>query len=350
MKTRVAILCGGLSGEHQVSLISAFNIARALPTDHYEFQLIGIRKDGSWCWRPEGDLLCQTQDIREIHLHPAAETLLPRQLGRLQNEQGKLQWQADIFLPITHGNFGEDGSLQGMLRLLRVPFVGCDVWGSAISMDKDITKRLLVQAGLPVTPFITLRRNETLLYSEAVARLGSPFFVKPTREGSSLGVAKVRKEDEYPQALKEAFSLDHKILLEQAIIGREIEAAVLGNDAPEVAEILGEIIPNHEFYSYDAKYVDPNGAILKIPAEIEASVASRIRDLAVESFRVVEGLGMARVDFFLTKDNQIYINEINTLPGFTSISMYPKLWEASGLSYSELLHQLVQLGLQRAAV
>ncbi len=150
--------------------------------------------------------------------------------------------------------------------------------------------------------------------------------------------------------MKEAFSLDHKILLEQAIIGREIEAAVLGNDAPEVAEILGEIIPNHEFYSYDAKYVDPNGAILKIPAEIEASVASRIRDLAVESFRVVEGLGMARVDFFLTKDNQIYINEINTLPGFTSISMYPKLWEASGLSYSELLHQLVQLGLQRAAV
>ncbi len=237
-----------------------------------------------------------------------------------------------------------------MLRLLRVPFIGCDVWGSAISMDKDVTKRLLVQAGLPVTPFITLRRNETLLYSEAVARLGSPFFVKPTREGSSLGVAKVRKEDEYPQALKEAFSLDHKILLEQAIIGREIEAAVLGNDAPEVAEILGEIIPNHEFYSYDAKYVDPNGAILKIPAEIEASVASRIRNLAVKSFRVVEGLGMARVDFFLTKDNQIYINEINTLPGFTSISMYPKLWEASGLSYSELLHQLVQLGLQRAAV
>ncbi len=174
--------------------------------------------------------------------------------------------------------------------------------------------------------------------------------MKPTREGSSLGVAKVRNEDEYLEALKEAFSLDHKILLEQAIIGREIEAAVLGNDSPEVAEILGEIIPNHEFYSYDAKYVDPNGASLKIPAEIEADVANRIRDLAAESFRIVEGLGMARVDFFLTKDNQIYINEINTLPGFTSISMYPKLWEASGLPYSELLHQLVQLGLQRATV
>ncbi len=350
MRTRVAILCGGLSGEHQVSLVSAFNIARALSTDHYEVQLIGIRKDGSWCWRPEGDLLCQTQNISEIHLHPAAETLLPRQLGQLQNEQGKLQWQVDVFFPITHGNFGEDGSLQGMLRLLRVPFVGCDVWGSAISMDKDVTKRLLLQAGLPVTPFIMLRRNETLLYSEAVARLGSPFFVKPTREGSSLGVTKVRNEDEYPQALKEAFSLDRKILLEQAIIGREIEAAVLGNDSPEVATTLGEIIPNHEFYSYNAKYVDPNGAILIIPAEIEANVASRIRDLAVESFRVVEGLGMARVDFFLTKDNQIYINEINTLPGFTSNSMYPKLWEASGLRYSELLHQLVKLGLQRVAV
>lgn len=350
MKTRVAVLCGGLSGEHQVSLISAFNIARALPRDNYEVQLIGIRKDGSWCWRPEGDLLCQTKDIREIHLHPAAETLLPRQLGWLQNEQGKLQWKADICFPITHGNFGEDGSLQGMLRMLRVPFVGCDVWGSAVSMDKDMTKRLLVQAELPVTPFITLRRNETLLYSEVVTRLGSPFFVKPNREGSSLGVSKVRNEDEYQQALKEAFSLDHKILLEHAIIGREIEAAVLGNDSPEVAATLGEIIPKHEFYSYEAKYVDPNGAILKIPAEIEASVASRICELALESFRVVEGLGMARVDFFLTKDNQIYINEINTLPGFTSISMYPKLWEASGLSYSELLHQLLQLGLQRAVV
>ena len=350
MKTRVAILCGGLSGEHQVSLISAFNIARALPRDIYEVQLIGIRKDGSWCWRPEGDLLCKTKDIREIHLHPAAETLLPRQLGWLQNEEGKLQWKADVCFPITHGNFGEDGSLQGMLRMLRVPFVGCDVWGSAVSIDKDMTKRLLVQAGLPVTPFITLRRNGTPLYSEVVTRLGSPFFVKPTREGSSLGVSKVRNEDEYQQALKEAFSLDHKILLEQAIIGREIEAAVLGNDSPEVAATLGEIIPKHEFYSYEAKYVDPNGAILKIPAEIEASVASRICELASESFRVVEGLGMARVDFFLTKDNQIYINEINTLPGFTSISMYPKLWEASGLSYSELLHQLLQLGLQRAVV
>ena len=283
-------------------------------------------------------------------MHPAAETLFPRQLGWLQNEQGKLQWKADVCFPITHGNFGEDGSLQGMLRMLRVPFVGCDVWGSAVSIDKDMTKRLLVQAGLPVTPFITLRRNGTLLYSEVVARLGSPFFVKPTREGSSLGVSKVRNEDEYQQALKEAFSLDHKILLEQAIIGREIEAAVLGNDSPEVAATLGEIIPKHEFYSYEAKYVDPNGAILKIPAEIEASVASRIYELASESFRVVEGLGMARVDFFLTKDNQIYINEINTLPGFTSISMYPKLWEASGLSYSELLHQLLQLGLQRAVV
>jgi D-alanine-D-alanine ligase len=349
MKPQVAILCGGLSGEHQVSLLSAFNIARALPTDRYEVQLIGIRKDGSWCWRSEDDLLCQTHDVREVHLHPAAETILPRQLCQLQNEQGELLWQADVCFPITHGSFGEDGSLQGMLRLLQIPFVGCDVWGSAISMDKDVTKRLLVQAGLPVTPFITLRRNETLRYCEVVAKLGSPFFIKPTREGSSLGVAKVRKEDEYQQALKDAFSLNSKILLEQAISGREIEAAVLGNENPQVAPTLGEIISKHEFYSYEAKYIDPNGAILKIPAEIKASVASQIHDLAVKSFQVVEGLGMARVDFFLTKEDKIYINEINTLPGFTSISMYPKLWEASGLSYAELLHQLVQLGLQRAA-
>ena len=347
-RTRIAILCGGMSGEHQVSLISAFNIAEALSSlDQYEVTLIGLRRDGTWCWQPQGDLLCEVKDVRKVHLHPDALSLRPGTQGQLLDEQGQMQLQVDVFFPITHGTYGEDGSLQGWLRMLQAPFVGCDVWGSAVCMDKDLTKRLLAHAGIPVTPFVTLRLGDKLSYTDAISQLGLPFFVKPCREGSSLGVSKVRNEEQYQQALEQAFALDHKVLLEQGIVGREIEAAVLGNDQPEVATVLGEIVPTHEFYSYEAKYVDADGAVLTIPATLDETTAQQIRELAKEAFRVTECQGMARVDFFLAQDQQIYLNELNTLPGFTSISMYPKLWQASGLSYPELLDRLVQLALER---
>ncbi len=346
MKTRVGLLCGGLSGEHQVSLISAHNILQAIPRAWYEVTLIGVRKDGTWCWRPEGDLLCETDDVRTVRLHSESVTLHPHPGGLLRDMRGHEQ-SFEVFFPITHGAYGEDGTLQGYLRWLQVPFVGCDVWGAAICMDKDVTKRLLAHAEIPVVPSVTLRQQSQLSFAEASDRLGLPLFVKPAREGSSLGVAKVRTEAEYHAALEAGFGLDRKVLLETAIVGREIEVAVLGNAAPSASSAVGEIIPRHDFYSYEAKYVDAEGAALKIPAEMPEAVREQIREYAVKAYQVTECLGMARVDFFLTEDHQIFLNEINTLPGFTSISMYPKLWEASGLEYSELLHQLLQLAVER---
>src|SRR5207244_2902146 len=252
----------------------------------------------------------------------------------------------DVIFPVLHGPFGEDGTVQGLLKLADVAFVGAGVLGSAVGMDKDVMKRLLRDAGVPTAKFIVIRRGEPISYSAIVDKLGSPVFVKPANLGSSVGIHKVSSERELASALADAFEYDTKVLVEQAIAGREIECSVLGNEQP-IASVPGEIIPHHEFYSYDAKYIDENGAAFEIPANLPPRTVKKVQDLAVRTFRVLNCEGMARVDFFLERNGSLIVNEINTIPGFTSISMYPKLWAASGMSQSELLDRLIELAIER---
>ena len=345
-KLTVGILCGGTSGEHEVSLLSAFNIQQALDREKYEVVLVGIDKQGGWFLGQDESFLIDVQDVRKAHLdssvpvaHSGSRELVPNTLGDAIRE-------VDVFFPITHGKLGEDGALQGLLELLGKPYVGCDVTGSALCMDKDVSKRLLQAAGIPITKFHTLRNPDDLGYDEAVAALGTPLFVKPAREGSSLGVTKVRNAEQYAEALCTAFALDRKVLVEEAVVGREIECSVLGNNHPKAAPVLGEITPRHEFYSYEAKYVDENGAELIVPAPVAPETAEQIRAAAVQAFKTTECRGMARVDFFLRKDGSFVLNELNTLPGFTNISMYPRLWVESGVPYPELLDRLITLALE----
>jgi len=258
----------------------------------------------------------------------------------------------DLVFPVLHGTYGEDGTVQGLLELIRVPYVGVDVAGSAIGMDKDIAKRLLAQAGIPVVPWMTVSRRDWQTRPQKIlrgahAQFDPPVFVKPLCTGSSVGIKKVKAAKDLASAVDYALQFDTRIMIEKAVDCREIECAVLGNENPR-ASVLGEILPTHEFYSYEAKYLDPEGAKMNVPAKIPARLAAAIRRCAVLGFRVLNCNSMARVDFFLDKrTNEFYLNEINTLPGFTGISMYPRLWEATGLSYSALLDRLVELALAR---
>jgi D-alanine-D-alanine ligase len=254
----------------------------------------------------------------------------------------------DVVFPILHGPFGEDGTVQGLLKLANIPFVGAGVLGSAVGMDKDVMKRLLRDAGIPIAKFITLQKysaNE-VAFDEARDQLGLPLFIKPANLGSSVGIHKVRDREEFDRSVRDAFNYDNKVLIEECIVGREIECSVLGNDQP-VASVLGEILPTHEFYSYEAKYLDESGAVLEIPAKLPQEISERIRQTALKTFSVLCCEGMARIDFFLRNGEEIIVNEINTIPGFTRISMYPKLWEASGLPYSELIDKLIGLALEK---
>jgi D-alanine-D-alanine ligase len=248
----------------------------------------------------------------------------------------------------VHGTLGEDGSLQGMLRMANIPFVGSSVLGSAVSMDKDITKRLLRDAGLKVASFVTLTRanRHNHSFADISKQLGLPLFIKPANQGSSVGVSKIKNAHEFNQAIELAFRFDHKVLVEEAIVGREIECAILGNDYPK-ASVCGEIVVNDEFYSYDTKYISETGAQVVVPANLPEHINSKIQQIAIQAFQALECKGMARVDVFLTHTGDVIINEVNTLPGFTNISMYPKLWEASGLGYSELITTLIELALEQ---
>lgn len=354
MKLRVGIIFGGKSGEHEVSIQSARNIYEALDRSKYEVLLLGVDKQGRWHLGSDASFILNATNPKLIALNTRAPAVVlveepgEKALALKDTETGALRQKVDVFFPIMHGTYGEDGSLQGLLRLLNVPFVGASVLGSAVGMDKDVMKRLLKEAGLPVPRFRALRANELEAadFGEIVRDLGLPLFVKPANLGSSVGISKVKQAGDLRRALDEALAYDTKAVIEEAIAGREIECSVLGNDDPR-ASVCGEIIPQHEFYSYEAKYIDENGALLKIPAELEPGVQSRIRELAVVAFKVLECSGMARVDFFLKPDGTVLINEINSLPGFTRISMYPKLWEASGIPYPELLDRLISLALER---
>jgi len=268
------------------------------------------------------------------------------QLVALSGEQtpGSL----DVIFPVLHGPFGEDGTVQGLLKLANIAFVGAGVLGSAIGMDKDVMKRHLRDARIPIARFLVMNRysSKEIDFDDARDQLGLPLFVKPANLGSSVGIHKVKDREEFERAVRDALNYDNKILIEECIRGREIECSVLGNEDP-IASVPGEILPRHEFYSYEAKYLDENGAALEIPAKLPPATSERIRQLAIKTFSVLCCEGMARVDFFLRNDGEIIVNEINTIPGFTRISMYPKLWEATGISYSELIDKLIELAIER---
>jgi D-alanine-D-alanine ligase len=349
-KLKVAILCGGKSAEHEVSLQSARNVIAALDPKKYEATIIAIDKQGCWHLSHTDHLLTQMSFSAEENTPGLA--LIPGHRSRafLDRSNSHPLQAVDVVFPVLHGPWGEDGSAQGLLKLANVPFVGSDVLGSAVGMDKDVMKRLLRDADIPVAKFLVFRRHEMkdIQYANVAKQLGMPCFVKPANLGSSVGISKARDEKEFLAAIKQAFNYDNKIIIEEAIIGREIECAVLGNDHPR-ASVLGEIIPHHEFYSYEAKYLDEHGASLEIPAKLPEPVVKAVQALAIKVFKILECAGMARVDFFVTPDERIFVNEVNTIPGFTKISMYPKLWEASGISYVELIDQLIQLALERFA-
>ncbi|WP_342321967.1 D-alanine--D-alanine ligase [Kosakonia sp. BYX6] len=351
-KLRVGVVFGGKSAEHEVSLQSAKNIVDAMDKSRFDVVLLGIDKQGQWHISDANNYLLNASDPARIALNPSTNSvaLVPgvEQQQLIQTENSAPLPNVDVIFPIVHGTLGEDGSLQGMLRLANLPFVGSDVLASAACMDKDVTKRLLRDAGLAIAPFITLTRanRETITFNDVQAQLGLPLFVKPANQGSSVGVSKVTNEAQYHDAVRLAFEFDKKVVVEQGIKGREIECAVLGNDAPQ-ASTCGEIVLNSEFYAYDTKYIDDNGAKVVVPAAISAEVNDKIREIAIEAYQTLGCEGMARVDVFLTPDNDVVINEINTLPGFTNISMYPKLWQASGIGYAELITRLIELAIER---
>ncbi|MDR2922384.1 MAG: D-alanine--D-alanine ligase [Treponema sp.] len=343
----VGIIFGGKSAEHEVSLQSAKNVYDAIDRSRFEPVLIGIDKNGVWRSTGGSLSLLNSGDPRRISLNTSGEpvTLAPASSGLLS---GTGSPKLDVIFPILHGPLGEDGTVQGLLKLAGAPFVGSGVLGSAVSMDKDVMKRLFRDAGLPIGKFLTFKsRGKLPSYAEIAAALQSPFFVKPANMGSSVGISKVRSEAEFADAVKEAFKYDVKIIAEEFIPGREIECAVLGNDNP-AASIPGEVIPSHEFYSYDAKYIDEHGARLEIPAKLDSGCQKRVQELAVKAFQTLCCEGLSRVDFFLKENGELLINEINTMPGFTKISMYPKLWEASGIGYTELISRLIELALENA--
>lgn len=349
-KINIGILFGGKSAEHEVSLQSAKNIFDAIDKEKYNPILIKIDKSGKWLLNNESTFLLNADDPKLIKLNQASDlvALVPQSCGKILNLTNNNQnLKIDVIFPILHGPFGEDGTVQGLLKLANLPFIGASVLGSAIGMDKDVMKRLLRDAGIPIGKFIVLKSHETIPdFQKIKNNIGLPFFIKPANMGSSIGVNKIHNESEYKNGLLKAFNFDTKIILEEFIKGREIECSVLGNEKP-IVSIPGEVIPSHEFYSYDAKYIDEHGAVLEIPAKISDQITKQVHDLAVKTFQTLLCEGLGRVDFFLKDNGEIIVNEINTIPGFTKISMYPKLWEASGISYTELIDRLIQLAIER---
>ncbi len=373
-KLRVGILFGGRSGEHEVSLLSAASVLQAIDRSKYEVVPIGITKDGRWVTGSDAELLLAPP---ETNLHagdPEAtssaavfargeSTIMPPEpgAGLLPFESDKPHPQAlklDVVIPVIHGTFGEDGTLQGLLELAGIPYAGSGVLGSAAGMDKDVMKRLFASAGLPIPKHVTILRanwqaRPDQTFAAIEEALQYPCFVKPANGGSSVGISKAHDRAELAEALTEAARYDRKLVIEQGIGGimgkaRELEVAVLGNDHPE-ASVVGEIVPGKEFYDYEAKYLS-EGSVPIIPAKLSAEQAEEVRTMAILAFQACDCAGLARVDFLMEPDGdrRLYLNEINTLPGFTAISMYPKLWAASGLPYPALIDRLIALALERA--
>ena len=356
-RKRIGLLFGGRSAEHDVSCLSAANILRALDPDRYDVVPIAITRDGRWLLADRGNGAGTGASSLEIPRDAPQIALIPGGGGALLilggDSRAPQPLSLDLVFPVLHGPNGEDGTIQGALELARVPFIGSGVMGSAASMDKDITKRLLRESGVPVAPFLVASAQTLPGYHEAAERLGArDLFVKPANMGSSVGVSRARSEEEYRRACAQAFRYDIKLIVERSVAGaREIECSVLEYPSGELrASPPGEIVPSdsHEFYTYDAKYIDPDGARLYAPADLPPALALRVRALALDSFRALACEGLARVDFFVTPDT-VLVNEVNTLPGFTAISMYPKLWEAEGMKPETLMDILIAHALARHA-
>jgi len=342
-KIRIGIIFGGQSTEHEVSIQSAKNVYAAIDKDKYDPVLIGISKKGNW-------LTISSKDFQQIASQNNLELPETVQSSHFNLQESFTSEKLDVVFPILHGSLGEDGTVQGLLKLMGIPFIGSDVLGSAVGMDKDVMKRLLRDANIPIVKFLVFQKEDqnNISFASIKKQLKLPFFVKPANAGSSIGVSKVVKETQFSTAIKDAFKHDRKILIEEGITVREIECSVIGNDEKQ-ASVPGEIIPSHDFYDYDAKYIDENGARLEIPARLTPMQIKKVQELAIQACKVLCIDGMARVDFFLDKkSSQLYLNEVNTIPGFTNISMYPKLWEASGVSYTQLIDKLIQLAFDRA--
>jgi D-alanine-D-alanine ligase len=382
-KLRVGILFGGRSGEHEVSLLSAASVFHAIDKQKYEVVPIGITKDGRWLTAEhaenllQGKLVLEPRNLRAgdpetttsaavlargeavivppepVHRHSG---LVPFQTDAMMRRASDRAINVDVIFPVLHGTFGEDGTIQGLLELADIPYVGAGVLGSAAGMDKDIMKSLFIAAGIPIVKHVTILRGAWEKDPKKVqklveSKLTYPVFVKPANLGSSVGISKAHNRKELGPAIEEAAKFDRKIVIEQGVGGkkekaREIECAVLGNDEP-AASVPGEIVPGKEFYDYTAKYVD-EGSQLIIPAKLTKAETKKVQELAVAAFQAVDCSGLARVDFLMDpKTGKIFLNEINTMPGFTAISMYPKLWGASGLAYADLIDRLIQLGIER---
>ncbi len=347
-KLKIGVLFGGKSAEHEVSLQSAKNVIEALDKNKYEVIPIGINKHGKWMLNHTSNYLLHSDNPKLIRLNKSnKEVALYSEssgtLAEINNSNQKLK--IDVIFPVMHGPFGEDGSMQGLLKLSGIPYVGAGVLGSAVGMDKDVMKRLFRDAGIPIGKFLTFKNAKEISFNKIKKELKLPLFIKPANMGSSVGINKINNEKEFNKAIKDAFLYDSKIIIEEGINGREIECSVLGNDNP-IASLPGEIVVNQEFYSYDAKYVD-EGAIAQIPAKIDKKTQKKIQELAIKVFKVLNCEGMGRVDFFLKKNGEVLVNEINTIPGFTKISMYPKLWEATGIPLPKLLDRLIDLAIER---
>lgn len=349
-KLRVGVLFGGKSGEHNVSLLSAASVMDAIDLNRYEVVPIGIEKSGLWKWGKSALTMIAG------NMKPEKGIAIANQLPVARNEQEQtlavvVNEQLDVIFPVLHGTYGEDGTIQGFFEMANLPYVGAGVLASAVGMDKVFTKKLFAEADLPQANYVYYRRtdlekNQATVIEEIETELGYPCFVKPANLGSSVGISKATNREELYEALKLAAQYDLKIVIEEFVSAREIEVAVLGNHQPE-ASMPGEIISSNEFYDYKAKYVDGKSK-LQIPAHLPQETIERIRSYAIQAFQAIDGSGLSRVDFFVRKDDgQILINEINTMPGFTAFSMYAKLWEHAGISYSALISRLIDLAVER---
>jgi len=344
-KIKVAILFGGKSAEHEISIRSAENVVNAIDKNKYELVLIFIDKAGRWFLDLSNK---NTNEVWSISIDTFKDPIAYSFNGGgfFIPDASNTPIGIDVFFPILHGPFGEDGTIQGLFRIMDVPFVGCDVLGSAVAMDKQVMKRLLAEAGLPMGKYLTAFRDEIPTFEQVEKELGLPFYVKPANMGSSVGISRVAEKEAYQDALEFAFDYDLKVVLEENIDGREIECAVLGNRLAK-ASVVGQIKSTHAFYSYSSKYLDEQGYQIIIPADVAPEIQQEIRQIAVKVFKALDGSGLGRVDVFLKEDGTILVNEMNSMPGFTSISMYPMLWKASGIDYPDLIDNLIELALER---
>jgi len=350
-KINLGVFFGGRSVEHEISLISAKNIIDAVDKTKYNIIPVGINKNGEFFFYNGKDCILNSNDAKKVHL---SKNGIPITFSFGQSKEligvfdKNLRIKTDVAFPVLHGSFGEDGTIQGLFEMAGIPYVGTGVLGSAIGMNKDIAKKILENSGIKTAKFLVfnISEKEKISFSYIVSKLKCPFFIKPTNLGSSVGVYKIKNKSDFDKKIKDIFKFSNRIMCEEMITGREIECSVLGSENP-IASLSGEVIPSHEFYSYEAKYLDENGAQLKTPANLPKKTIHKIQETAIKIFKLLGCKGMARVDGFIKKNGDYVFNEINTIPGFTPISMYSKLWEVSKISQTKLINELIQIALKK---